>query len=328
MNLLERIEQVQYGRNEIFTGVKEKQGLRDKLNDEVEAFLKRGGKVKEIPIGYSSYRDGKVPMRGITRGPKEKLEYDPSIQETPNEVIEARNNLIKGKKHPVDQRKRGKDIAKIGFQKKYLSELNKKFGPKDKENLCQIVGIQKSTFDNAKCGSSALSDETFQKLKYEASKFNFTKPKPVKGFNKFGISEKEVARKKSVNLAKNEAIKSGLNRFEAECSRHGFTTYSILGNGRALCLSCNRENIEKYRRKKTADIDLIRQRNNRELFNLTMSLGKTSFIGWCCNCGETEMRIRKNKGVLNNYFCYACSLQSRKKYREKRKAQNESKANA
>jgi len=53
MNLLERIDQLQAGRNDVYTGVKEKQGLRDKLNDEMEAFLKRGGKIKQIPVGYS-----------------------------------------------------------------------------------------------------------------------------------------------------------------------------------------------------------------------------------------------------------------------------------
>lgn len=250
MNLLERIEQVQYGRNELFTGVKEKQGLRDKLNDEVEAFLNRGGKVKEIPTGYSSYRDGKVPMRGITRGPKEKLVYDPSIQETPDEVIEARNKQIRGGKlsNLTNKVKTVKCSAETKAQIKFLKDLIKKFGEGDRDRLCKMVGISKQTFNNAACGDHALGSDSWNKLKSSLVDFKFTpkvkKPKYTKSTNP------DHLRRQAIKEARLKANAEGKKDFMAECAHHGLTRYVFEGAHYGRCCECRKVQNLKHRTKR------------------------------------------------------------------------------
>lgn len=250
MNLLERIELVQYGRNELFTGVKEKQGLRDKLNDEMETFLKRGGKVKQIPTGYSSYRDGKVPMRGITRGPKEKLAYDPSIQETPNEVIEARNKLIR-KSKPIEvekgPRKSANYLKKIEYQSKYLKEVSKKFGPSDKKRLCEMVGISTKTFENIKCGDGGLNESNWKVLLMCIDGFEFTQK--VKKPRYTRSTDPEVLRRHRVKESRFRAIAAGEKKFNAECAYHGEVVYVMDGGNRARCSICRSEACKKQREK-------------------------------------------------------------------------------
>lgn len=251
MNLLERIEQVQYGRSELFTGVKEKQELRDKLNDEMEAFLNRGGKVKQIPTGYSSYRDGKLPMRGITRGPKEKLAYDPSIQETPNEVIEARNKQIRrGKIGTVNRspRKSANCLKKIEYQSKYLKEISKKFGPDDKNRLCKMVGISTKTFDNVKCGDGAISDSSWKVLLMYMENFEYTpkikKPRYVRS------KDPEVLRRHAIRQARLKANAEGKKDFMAECAHHGLTRYVFEGKHYGRCCECRKVQNLRHRAKR------------------------------------------------------------------------------
>lgn len=254
MNLLERIEQVQYGRNEIFTGVKEKQGLRDKLNDEMEAFLKRGGTVKQIPTGYSSYRDGKVPMRGVTRKKGEPIVHDASIQETPNEVIEARNKQIRGGKIGTvnrSPRKSANCLKKIEYQSKYLKEISKKFGPNDKNRLCKMVGISTKTFDNVKCADGAIGDSSWKVLLMYMENFEFTprikKPRYVRS------TDPEVLRRQRVKESRFKAISQGLKKFNAECAYHGEVVYIMDAGNRARCSKCRadacRKQRERYRAK-------------------------------------------------------------------------------
>lgn len=249
MNLLERIEQVQYGRNEIFTGVKEKQGLRDKLNDEMEAFLKRGGKVKQIPTGYSSYRDGKVPMRGITRGPKEKFAYDPSIQETPNEVIEARNKQIRGGK--VGEVNRGSGSAKpkkkvyisaqrsalVKDQVRILSQFLDGITPDQKVAFAVTCGLSKHSLENAASGHGPIGSD---KWKFVLSIIN--------AYETNNPSEHE--RKLKLRLKKEEAIAKGEKYFIGPCASHGDTKFIIKNDHRVRCCACRTEINRKVKQAK------------------------------------------------------------------------------
>lgn len=224
----------------------------EKLQNEIDEFLAKGGKIKEIPAGYSKFLDGNVPMRGITRKKGESIIYDESIKETPDEVIEARNAKIRaGNVNTVNRGE--KKLKKVNCGKresdqvKLLKDLIKKFGNGDRERLCKKVGICQMTFNNAACGDKFLGSETWDKLLDSLVGFKFTpkikKPKYVKSSNP------ENLRRKAIKAARLKAKAEGKKEFTATCAHHGETRYVFEGDSYARCAKCREHQNLKHRAK-------------------------------------------------------------------------------
>lgn len=111
----------------------------------------------------------------------------------------------------------------------------------------------------------------------------------------------------------NKARKQNLKRAEALCSKHGYTTFTVLTN-RMRCLKC----IEGYNRQKSPEHP--RLQFNRDALKAALEAGETTFIGKCINHGETEFFIRENKSTLANasYKCRKCHKTTQIKYEIKR----------
>ena len=284
----------------------------EKLQNEIDEFLAKGGEIKQLPEGYSEYRDGNVPMRGITRKKGESIVYDESIKETPDEVIEARNAKIRSAKRGGSKPKPKKKTPKPYIsakrcdrtkqQSKFLKQLVKKFRGDDRDRLCKLVGITKQTFNNTVSGDSAIGLETWEKLIIILEDFEFTNPKP-----KYKRKEDaETLRRNAVSEAKKQAIAEGKTEFTAKCRFHGETIYVIQGNGECRCKQCRYNNEERER-----------QKFNRVELRKALELGLKTFNGRCKNCGDAEMRIRKNQEKTARYSCIHCDKTSRKAYKKR-----------
>lgn len=310
--LIERVNVAQFLQNNEHSDYYKKRSLSEKLSEEVEQFLSNGGKIQEIPLGHSEFKDGKIPIRS---GPKKSLN---GIYETPNSVIEERNSKIRsakrgGSKPKVKSKVKpenkvpkayisSKQCDKIKHQSKFLKALVKRFKGNDRERLCALIGISKQTFNNTVSGDGAIGVETWEKLIIILETFEFTNPEP-KYKRK---DDAETLRRNAVSEAKKQAIAEGKTEFTAKCRFHGETTYVIQGNGECRCKQCRYNNEERER-----------QKFNRVELSKALGLGLKTFNGLCKNCGDAEMRIRKNQEKTTRYSCIHCDKTSRKAYKKR-----------
>ncbi|MED6004907.1 MULTISPECIES: hypothetical protein [Enterobacteriaceae] len=304
--LIERVNVAQFLQNQDQSDYYKKRNLSERLSEEVEQFLSNGGKIKEIPLGHSEFKDGKIPIRlGPKKGSKD-------VYETPDEVIKERNAKIRSAKRggskPKPKKKTpkpyisAKRCERTKQQSKFLKQLVKKFRGDDRDRLCKLVGITKQTFNNTVSGDCAIGLETWEKLIIILEDFEFTNPEP-KYKRK---DDAETLRRNAVSDAKKQAIAEGKTEFTAKCRFHGETTYVIQGNGECRCKQCRYNNEERER-----------QKFNRVELSKTLELGLKTFKGICKNCGDAEMRIRKNQEKTTRYSCIHCDKNSRKAYNKR-----------
>lgn len=224
----------------------------EKLQNDIDEFLAKGGEIKQIPAGYSKFRDGNVPMLGVTRKKGESIIYDESIKETPDEVIEARNAKIRsGKIGTVNKGEKNLKKANCSKQEsaqvKFLKDLISKFGEGDRARFCEIIGICQMTFNNAACGDKVLGSKTWSKLVKTVTWFKFTpksrKPKYIKSTNSNNL------RRKAIKAARLKAKAEGKKEFTATCAHHGETRYVFEGDSYVRCAKCREHQNLKHRAK-------------------------------------------------------------------------------
>lgn len=147
------------------------------------------------------------------------------------------------------------------------------------------------------------------KVKAEREKTLKVKPiKPLKPSKLIVYTERAMIYMHNCEVA-NKAREQNLKRAEALCSKHGYTTFTVLTN-RMRCLKC----IEGYNRQKSPEHP--RLQFNRDALKAALEAGETTFIGKCINHGETEFFIRENKSTLANasYKCRKCHKTTQAKY--------------
>ncbi|WP_127493119.1 hypothetical protein [Acinetobacter calcoaceticus] len=149
--------------------------------------------------------------------------------------------------------------------------------------------------------------------KVEREKTLKVKPvKPLKPTKLIVYSERAMIYMHNCEVA-NTAREKNLKKVEALCSKHGYTTFTVLTN-RMRCVKC----IEGYNRQKSPEHS--RLQFNRDALRAALESGKTTFIGKCVNHGETEFFICENKLTLANasYKCRKCHKTTQTKYEIKR----------
>lgn len=152
-----------------------------------------------------------------------------------------------------------------------------------------------------------------KKVKVERKKTVKGKPvKPMKPTKLIVYSERAMIYMHNCEVV-NTAREQNLKKVEALCSKHGYTTFTVLTN-RMRCVKC----IEGYNRKKSPAHP--RLQFNRDGLKAALEAGKATFIGKCVNHGETEFFIRENKSTMANasYKCRKCHKTNQAKYETKR----------
>ncbi|HAV5474063.1 TPA: hypothetical protein JI092_12085 [Acinetobacter baumannii] len=148
-----------------------------------------------------------------------------------------------------------------------------------------------------------------KKVKVEREKTLKVKPvKSLKPTKLIVYTERAMIYMHNCEVA-NIAREQNLKKVEALCSKHGYTTFTVL-TSRMRCIKC----IEGYNRQKSPQHP--RLQFNRDGLKAALEAGKNTFIGKCVNHGETEFFIRENKSTLANasYKCRKCHKTNQAKY--------------
>ena len=313
------------------TQLEEKNTLREKLDRELEEFFAKGGKPKVLAMGETEYRDGKVPV-GRGNG-KEKKKYTGVIQETPSELIVAKNKEIRKvkpkrvvveKELVIDERIQ----ALVKEQMAVLGELYSKFKYGDKSRFGLQCGISTATIDRARNGKKRISFERWELLKTFIENFKFSEkkePKPSKKRTyKRSESPEALRRMKVIELRKDAEIK-GLSVFQAPCKKHGWSDYYLHGKQPARCAKC-RMDITKNHRELHKDA-VQKDKDQRAKYNKDKVLeavkdGKAIFTGLCVRCGYTDMKYSKTPNTIIGYTyrCLSCTRKAQIAYKERKNA--------
>lgn len=292
----------------------EEEKLRSDLDKEMEAFLKRGGKIQKLKSGQSGYKNNIQPLRQAV--------YE-RAKATPDSVIEEKNKKIReGKVACVDKKER-KPKARMSVefldsiqseQKKMLSEFDKKLDILSRKRFCDELGISKKFYMNAKCGDSRIGVSTWEKAKELMKTFVI-------------ISKPENTNDRLYELAeaKKEALEKGLVFFEATCQKHGKTGYKITSNNIPRCVECTKEGVKRRSLDKLSQEQLDnaeRKEFNRVEMNKALSNGVKLFDGKCKVhgiCGFTVTRGVKSKSgeIRHQYKCKECKKGELARHKEK-----------
>ena len=322
----QRIESVQAGKNITHAQIEAKRSLREQLDRDLKEFLAKGKNVEVLPMGFTHFKDGKVPMRATSK--KEKQQHAEARVETPTEVILEKNKSIRKLKNPVLKNSPAK-VAKIQAivieQMNVIAEFYSKMHRGDKKRFCELCGITTKKLDNAKTGKGRIDEAHWRNIKAIMSGFVFTVPKQ-KTKRRYKRSEApEALRRAQVIAARIQAEKDGKSVFKAPCKIHGMSDYYLHGKQPARCAKCRME-ITKHHREVHLDA-AQKDRKQRAEFNLAeaakaVESGAFEFIGLCVRCGNSKMRVFNSKKSKTGYGyrCEKCTVESQKRYSEKRKA--------
>lgn len=256
----------------VFSDVQDKQKLRNKLESDLEIFLANGGKVNELPCGYTEFKDGKIPTKGSGRPKKEDRVFDPSIKETSSELIEERNRTIrKGKdvgkkvvKVKVEKPKKVKPPKPKKIAKPKPKPKAKEFKPSTlrKMKIAELRLIHKRTgkksfrFDCIHHGENAEFRFYGKKLSF----FCFDCCKERDKEKSLKMVDPERHRRLAVNKENfNKAIASGERFFKGYCKHHDYTDLRMTKNAengvkgitRYRCCQCEYEiDVKRGRKRK------------------------------------------------------------------------------
>ena len=144
--LKQRIESVQAGKNITHAQIEAKRSLREQLDSDLEAFLKNGGAVEQLPQGFSGERS-----KGWN-GSK------PKSQKTMREVMA--NSVAQTDKKRARQKEDQAPLAEI----KALSEWRKARKGRSGE-LCKHVGVAHSFISQITNQVRPCSKERYEQIK-------------------------------------------------------------------------------------------------------------------------------------------------------------------
>lgn len=143
--LQQRIESVQAGKNITHAQIEAKRSLREQLDGDLEAFLKNGGAVEQLPQGFSgecskgwsgskpkSQKTMREVMANSVAQTDKKRARQKEDQATPAE-IKALDRWCKGRKG------RGGELCKhVGVAHGFISQITNQVRPCSKERYEQI----------------------------------------------------------------------------------------------------------------------------------------------------------------------------------------------
>ena len=143
--LQQRIESVQAGRNITHAQIEQKKSLRDKLDSQLEAFLKNGGAVEQLPQGFSgecskgwngSKPKSQKTMREVMANSVAQTDKKRARQkedQTPIADIKALSEWCKARKG-----RSGELCKHVGVAHGFISQITNQVRPCSKERYEQI----------------------------------------------------------------------------------------------------------------------------------------------------------------------------------------------
>lgn len=305
---IEKIDSIQHSRNAVIVNTYEKNKLREKLENDVEKFLRNGGVISELESNTTAYPNG-VPIR-----PRAKVLERAS--ETPTELIEKRNRAIRASNERTCSKLASEWMPKLilFYEKLVLG---------DKARFIKEAGISKIVIHAARNGRK-VKLEHWEAIAKTIPVFKQTDPKSVvkkkiKRKAKDPVTD-EQKRRSELSKLKREAFERGDKEFTATCKNHGLTTFKFVSHNEARCLECNQMRLKKRYERHTDAKDKTKHerfRMNREAMKKANDNGDRIFIGLCLTHGYTNMSIAKRKSGELDYRCVTCTNQYRKKYSEK-----------
>lgn len=143
--LQQRIESVQAGRNITHAQLEAKRSLREKLNSDLEAFLKNGGAVEQLPQGFSGecskgWNGSKPKSQKIMRQVMANFVAQTDKKRARQKEDQATLTEIKALSEWCKARKgRGGELCKrIGVAHGFISQITNQVRPCSKERYEQI----------------------------------------------------------------------------------------------------------------------------------------------------------------------------------------------
>lgn len=162
--LEQRISSVQTGKNITHTNIVAKRSLREQLDRDLEEYLAKGSKVKELPRGFSHFKNGIIPQGAANaiRSEQDRIDRE--------KAIEAKNQEIRDYKAALKEKRRleakQKHDAQIKEQIAVLGRFVSKFPSKDDfQRLADMAGYRARHLRDAAKGHSKLGDEKWALIK-------------------------------------------------------------------------------------------------------------------------------------------------------------------
>lgn len=124
-----------------------KQTLRDEIQNQVDAFLKKGGKIEPLDFGYTCFKDGNIPInRSISRNQKPEASTDvlqskaSAVAPSQRKQLRTQSKVIKKvpDKKLIEKRERRKKINELK-EESIASGLKEFIGPCATHNETRYV---------------------------------------------------------------------------------------------------------------------------------------------------------------------------------------------
>lgn len=123
-------------------------------------------------------------------------------------------------------------------------------------------------------------------------------------------NEKIRHERKAKRLAdRDEAVAQGKRFINADCEKHGFTTWRIRKDKSVECIECKRESDRSRKRGAYKDRTIYAV-ENRLRYEKAVELGDDRFMGLCIRHGETLYAVHEENPV---YGCLKCKVERNKK---------------
>lgn len=160
----QRIEAVQAGKDLTHAQISAKRSLREQLEKDMAEFAEKGGKVHQLAIGFSHFKDGLIPTTAI------KPVINEQDRLAREKAIEAKNQEIRMHKAALKQERRlqakQKHDAQIKEQVVILGRFVSKFPSKqDFKRLAEMTGYQTRHLRDAAKGHTKLGCEKWDLVK-------------------------------------------------------------------------------------------------------------------------------------------------------------------
>lgn len=302
----------------------------DELQSEYEAWLARGNKVTELPIGHTHFKDGILPASRENAKANKKSEQDRKKE------LEQKNAEIKAYKEALKKQAALASTAKREEQRKLKEKLKREKEKKAKE--VRVKELKLVTFTHTdeywrkqmmKClRESALSrgDEVFkakclnhgwtdyrlygQSMKCIACSSDAEKKKrEKKEHSPLFLLNQEKSRKRK------EAIAQGKKEFTSTCKHHGEVVYRLRSGNRSVCSVCLYETNKTKLKNRLTDC----KTKNPYFYELKAAReeakekGVLTFEHPCNKCDGTTHKIKED----GTSFCVKCSNERERLRRNK-----------
>lgn len=170
--LEQRIKSVQIGKNITHTNIVAKRSLREQLDRDLEEYLAKGSRVKELPRGFSHFKNGIIPLSASKpiRSEQDRIDREKAIEAKNEEIRQYKVAVKAQRKLAIKQ----KHEAQIKEQIEVLGRFLKKSKcESDFQRLAEMAGYRTRHFRDAAKGHSKLADEKWALVKQLIKKFEF-----------------------------------------------------------------------------------------------------------------------------------------------------------